>query len=426
MRKISSILVLIVAVLVSTSCSDSVKRRMKVNVPVYMSYDDLRKVDVIHNDVIEPLDNTGKIYFKDNYIFINDKYEGVHIVDNTDPSNPNNIGYIEIPGNTDISIKGTLLYANSFVDLVVIDISDLENVLEVGRLEGAFAYAYPVIDNEYGIYEVEESKGLIVGWEVDEVAIDESQLYYKSNEFEIDDMLMESSVDLASEAGVSDAGTGTGGSMAAFKLYDSYLYTIHDGSVIKVFDITDGENPSEGSSVYVTWGIETLFIKGERLFIGAQDGMYVYSLSSPQTPSYISSFTHVRSCDPVVVEGDYAYVTLRGGSSCGGWNNQLDVIDISDITNPTLVKTYEMTNPHGLGIDNKTLFICDGEAGLKIFNAADPLKITDNQLSHFENIDAFDVIPLNGNLLMIGQDGLHQYDYQDTSNISLLSTLVIE
>ncbi len=78
---------------------------MKVNVPVYMSYEKLRADETIHTDIIEPLVNTGKIYFKDNYIFINDKYEGIHIIDNMDSANPQNISYITIPGNTDISIK---------------------------------------------------------------------------------------------------------------------------------------------------------------------------------------------------------------------------------------------------------------------------------------------------------------------------------
>ncbi len=116
-------------------------------------------------------------------------------------------------------------------------------------------------------------------------------------------------------------------------------------------------------------------------------------------------------------------MTLRGGSSCGGFENQLDVIDISNINAPELIKTYTMHNHHGLGIDSTTLFICDGDEGLKIFDASDPLKVTDNQLNHFEDIDAFDVIPLGGHLLLIGEDGLHQYDYRDKTAIFLLSTL---
>lgn len=424
MIKLKQLSLLIIAfICLFTSCRDSVKRRMKVNVPVYMSYEKLRAPETISTDIIEPLVNTGKIYFKDNYIFINDKYEGIHIIDNMDPANPQNISYITIPGNTDISIKGNLLYANSFVDLVVIDISNIENAIEVGRLEDAFPYDYPMIENEYGAYGVDDEKGLIVGWELEEMAIEEEEIYY-SNTVDVmmtDDAVMEASADVKS--GAANVSTGVGGSMAAFKLYDSYLYTIHQSSNIKVFDITDGLNPAEGESVYVTWGIETLFIKENKLFIGAQDGMYIYSLVDAHLPSYISQFSHIRSCDPVVVEGDYAYVTLRGGSSCGGFENQLDVIDISNINAPELIKTYTMHNPHGLGIDSTTLFICDGDEGLKIFDASDPLKVTDNQLNHFEDIDAFDVIPLGGHLLLIGEDGLHQYDYRDKTAIFLLSTL---
>ncbi len=106
------------------SCNKEAKKTIRVNVPVYMSYETFREGDLIQTDGIRTLGNTGKIYFKDNYIFINDKFNGVHVVDNADPSNPDNAYYISIPGNTDISIKGDKLYANSFMDLVVIDISN--------------------------------------------------------------------------------------------------------------------------------------------------------------------------------------------------------------------------------------------------------------------------------------------------------------
>ncbi len=85
-----------------------------------------------------------------------------------------------------------------------------------------------------------------------------------------------------------------------------------------------------------------------------------------------------------------------------------------------------MTNPHGLGIDNTTLFICDGNDGLKAFNAADINTIDKNLLAHYKDINARDVIPYNDILIMIGEDGLFQYDYSDPNNMKLLSTIAIE
>jgi hypothetical protein len=133
----------------------------------------------------------------------------------------------------------------------------------------------------------------------------------------------------------------------------------------------------------------------------------------------------MNSCDPVVVEGDYAYVTLRDGTTCNTFTNQLDVVNISNVTNPRLEYSYPMTNPHGLGIRDGVLFICDGAAGLKIYDAADPGKITANQLAHFPGINTFDVIPLHNVLLMIGDDGLYQYDYSDLKDIKQLSLIPV-
>jgi hypothetical protein len=125
------------------------------------------------------------------------------------------------------------------------------------------------------------------------------------------------------------------------------------------------------------------------------------------------------------VEDDYAYVTLRAGNLCGESENLLDVVDISNIYEPELVKEYAMTEPFGLGIDNSVLFVCDGSAGLKIYNARNPLHISDNKLAEYPDINAYDVIPLGDVLLMIGIDGLFQYDYSDLENIRQISHIPI-
>jgi hypothetical protein len=84
-----------------------------------------------------------------------------------------------------------------------------------------------------------------------------------------------------------------------------------------------------------------------------------------------------------------------------------------------------MVEPFGLGIDDSVLFVCDGYAGLKIYNASDPMKISDNMIKSYPDINAFDVIPLGQYLVMIGVDGLYQYDYTDLDNINQLSHIPI-
>ena len=44
------------------------------------------------------LENPGKIYYKDNYIFIVEELKGIHVYDNTDPSSPVKKAFVNLPG----------------------------------------------------------------------------------------------------------------------------------------------------------------------------------------------------------------------------------------------------------------------------------------------------------------------------------------
>jgi hypothetical protein len=119
-------------------------------------------------------------------------------------------------------------------------------------------------------------------------------------------------------------------------------------------------------------------------------------------------------------------VTLRSGTTCGGAVNCLDVVNIKKIESPKLLATYSMTNPHGLGKAGNLLFICDGNAGLKVYDASDPTTIGNRMIFSYPSINAYDVIPVGNLLVMIGDDGLYQYSYSNIQNIILLSKIVVK
>lgn len=202
--------------------------------------------------------------------------------------------------------------------------------------------------------------------------------------------------------------TGKSGSMARFQVIDQYLYTISDSWTLTLFDISDPASPQRWRNIGLQSGIETLHQYNNYLFIGANDGVHIFDNSDPAEPIYVSSFSHVQSCDPVVVQGNFAYATLRSGTNCRFGTNQLDVIDISDITNPRLVRSYPMTSPRGLGIAGTNLFVCDHNK-LRTFDISEPGKLID-----LDTINAdicYDVIPSQGTLLISNANGLSQYDY---------------
>lgn len=400
----------------ATGCSDT--ERVWGYTPIYLSYEELRTPVT----AVAPVDIgvTGKIYVKDRYIYINELYEGIHVIDNADPSSPQRISFIPIPGNVDMAIKGTTLYSDSYMDLVAIDIADPLNAVEVARIEDAFPYftPWPWMSGDFvadgSVETPDESVGVVVGWE--------QTLIERPRRDFMFDLASEGTTLSGSGTNGSDA-TGTGGSMARFTIVESFLYALHE-SYIQLVRIDDPVNPSLWSRVDVGWGIETIFPYGDNLFIGSTTGMFIYDNTDPESPMRLSSFAHVTSCDPVVAQGDFAYVTLRAGSFCGGGVNRLDILDITDLTDPVMVESYSMQGPFGLGIDGSTLFVADGVAGLKVYDVTDPMDI--DLLAFETSNETYDVILIPPVAIVVGPDGLDQYDYSDvatTGELVLLSHL---
>ncbi len=223
----------------------------------------------------------------------------------------------------------------------------------------------------------------------------------------------------------SDSGTtGKGGSMARFAISGDYLYAINQREM-EVFYLGNPSAPQPESRVHVPFDVETLFNYEGYLYIGAESGVYIYEISTPSQPTQVAQFSHTRSCDPVIVSNNLAFVTLNKGSTCrlDSGENTLQVLDVKDPLNPKLIKTMGMWDPKGLGMDddNKTLFVCDGVAGLKVFEVTkhdhnetnetrvDLISIPQNAMT--KDIDCYDLIPNNGNLIVSNGDNVRQFDY---------------
>lgn len=390
------------------SCHDDDPNYELVNVavPEMMSKTEFRSAVKVQS--AQPIVEVGKIYAYGNYIFISDKDQGIHIIDNSDPKVPQALSYLKIPGNEDVSIKNNYLFADSATDLVVFDLSNILNIQVVERLEDVFSvYDYRIPNDaqyaDFNNYDFENN--IVVGWKI----VQERREILDNNFVTNDAGSFNSS---------ESSNVGIGGSLARFQIVEDYLYAVGSARM-SIFNISNLANPTLETIQDSGWNIETMFYADDHLYLGASHGMYIYSLENPASPSYVSQFLHWNGCDPVVVDGDYAYLTLRGGNACGQLESVLEVIDVSDKTNPKLVARHTLDNPYGLGFKNSNLFVCDGTSGLKVFDKTDPSNL--EQIQSFSNIHAKDVIPLNNSLLMIGEGVLNQYQYKG-EELQLLSS----
>ena len=404
------------------SCKDNTFERVtyEANVPVYMSFSDFRTS--FAKSEPQEITTPGKIYFKDNYLFVNEYGKGIHVIDNSDPADPKKIAFYKILGNIDMAIRGNTLFADSYIDLVAIDITDINNPVEKGRLKNIFPEIVPEGDQWYPYSNVDKTKGVIVDWEVRTITEEREPGNYSWKFLKGDFVTFMSA---AETAGNFNGGAGVAGSMARFMLNEQYLYLIALPWRLKTVDVTAPSQLIVKDSVDVPRNMETLYRMGSKLFIGTTTGMLIYDITIPEKPSQLSKYDHITACDPVVADDKYAYVTLRTGTRCNNGSNLMEVIDISSITNPYLVKSYPMFNPHGLGVDGDLLFICDGNAGLKIYDKSDPLQILNHQIAHYKDFNTFDVIPLDNILMLVGEGGIYQYDYSDPKNIRQISQLKI-
>jgi len=384
-----------------------VEYEYKIKVPVLEKMASIRAMGV---DFIapQPLAATGKIYIFQDYLFINEPNEGIHIIDNKNPSSPKSISFLKIPGNVDLAVNNGILYADSYVDLLTFDLSNPTQPKLLERIEDIFESQY-YLTYTNGVTE----KNVIVAYKDSLVKGNNVGVFWPGM----------SVAELAySNDGGGFGNYGMGGSMARFTLARGHLYTVNNTS-LHLFDVDNPRKPVFVKNIPLGWGIETIFPYKDNLFIGSTTGMHIYSLEKPADPEQLSVYRLFTACEPVVVNDQYAFVTLRSGNICGLTNDVLEVIDIQNLALPKLVKSYDMDNPHGLGLSGNVLYICEGDYGFKSFDVSDVNTIDQNMLEHLKNIKSTDVIPGPKSLIVIGEDGVCQYDYSSKDKIKLLSCI---
>lgn len=328
----------------------------------------------------------AKIYvFGDLLLRSNTTAGRIDIFDLRQPRTLPLLASINLPMNNDVAVVDNILYADAGRDLVLFDISNVSQIRAIDTVRGVFNQLFRMAVEEPVMMDEDNSSGGFSGCGGgcgQDVA--------------------------AAEPGSADnMSSGTAGSMARFAVAGNYLYCIDYSDVI-VFDIEQPLRPQLKNRVTINWQIETLFPHEGTLFVGGQRGVYLVDINDGETPRPISQFEHGRGCDPVVVEGNRAYVTLRSGTRCGDIEDQLHVIDITNLQSPRLLRSIDVDNPYGLAVRDGIVYLCDGSAGLKVIDTRD--LSNPRTIGSVTGISPHDAILLDRMLVVTTSDRAIVYD----------------
>lgn len=213
---------------------------------------------------------------------------------------------------------------------------------------------------------------------------------------------------------------GSNGSLTRFITVANHLYTV-DNNNLKTYNIANPASPVFKGTTPIGFAIQTIFPYQDKLFIGSANAMFIYSIANPEQPTLLSQTAYfVRGKDPIVAFDSVAYATVQNGFA--GATGVLNVFNIKNLNQPNLQTVLPLQSPYGLGVKDSALYVCDGAAGLKLFNIAKPYQpVARGSFSEPETF--YDVIVQGNTLIAFIKGGVCLIDISDVLNPVLIAKL---
>jgi hypothetical protein len=385
---------------------------------IYGDMDAIRAIPL--NKEPRSIENPGKIYISEEFVLIGEEGAGIHVVNNQDRANPSSDAFIHIPGNKEFFVSGKYLYAESYYDLLKIDISNPSLAVLMSRSKNA-------IQEDF----INDKGETLIGFSYKEktITLDENDDFM--NEV-LDDQLvyLDFAKNVIPKSSVPSSFSGNSaqsiGTLNRITKADNHIYVVSNNNMIILEDNEDGFSNNIVRLENVKEEMETVFPFQNNLFVGSKTSMSIFDISNGNHPIERYEFEHATSCDPVLPYSDLAFITLRTAdfSLCPGNINALLTIDISDLSNPIQISETQLASPYGMSVINDKLYVGNGENGLSIFDVSQPKNPILIQTNN--DIVAYDIIadPANSDYIFVaGLNGMNQYkigedlSLQWTSNI---------
>jgi hypothetical protein len=120
----------------------------------------------IQSSTPKAIEKGGKIYVKGNLLFQIETNKGIHVIDISHPDAPKKLSFIEVAGTMEMAAKENYIYTNNLNDMVILDISNIDDIKVANRVKSAFHMIDQDLPPETGYFEcVDASKGIVTGWE---------------------------------------------------------------------------------------------------------------------------------------------------------------------------------------------------------------------------------------------------------------------
>lgn len=407
--------------LLATSCTKTkgeITMTYNKATAVYADLEEIRTLPLV--TAVRSIEDPGKIYIGDNFLLIGEKEEGIHVFDNTNPNNPVAIAFLQLPMTREFYVDGNYIYAEGHYDFMKISMIDMYNPSIVSRVEYAFG---EVNQNDQGQDIIGFNYQKVT--ETFELGSPEAQALENSTYLYYDYQQNLIPVSTVPSSFVGAGGT-VKGTLNKITTLNDYAYVVGDNEVY-VFS-NDANSMAYVNRVHtMSSDIETIYPYEDYLYLGTQSSMELLSVSDPEYPENVSTYWHPTSCDPVMPTGSVAYVTLRSAdnSGCSGDENTLDVLDMTNVTDPQPLNSVTMDSPYGIGLDGDYMWIGEGYNGLTLLDNSD--RRNPVVIKTFTGVKAYDVIPnpYQANAIYVtGDNGMELYNV-DYNSLTLTPVATI-
>lgn len=222
---------------------------------------------------------------------------------------------------------------------------------------------------------------------------------------------------------------GQAGSITRFAIHNNFMYALNPNQV-RTFSLANPDKPQLVHTLTTDYGLETIIIYDNTIFLGSRSSLYILDISNPAAPAILSQTQREDAlfggCDPVVVKNNFAFSTVKIIQNvCGRFNSQsaLQVYDVSNRNAPVNVGNYFMNMPNGLGYKDNYLFVCDeGTDRLEVFDITDPRNVRTTTFS-VAVTDPVDLIVKGDKMIVSSKTEFRFFDISNIADIRPLGRI---